>query len=92
MIRHPPNRPSSHRTPTRHGMERPYPTVTMPPADHPAPGGAPSGTPILWLSCERARVAIAQGGQQHGNDGGNIPPGDRVTAAPRRVLIWTSQP
>jgi hypothetical protein len=37
-------------------------------------------------------VVIALGGQQHGNDGGNITPGDRVTAAPRRVLIWASQP
>jgi len=46
----------------RHGMERPYRTVTRPTDLRQALHAA-----ILWVSCGRACVVIALGGRQHGN-------------------------
>src|SRR5262249_5450770 len=63
--RHPPPQALIRRTVTRQGAEGPY-THSSQARDRPASGGAPSCTPILWVSCGRARVVIAWGGRQHG--------------------------
>jgi len=59
--------PPPHRNPAERGRTYTNSKATVKPAGYLAPGGARSGTPILWVPCGRARVVIGPGGRQHTN-------------------------